>query len=212
MKTCKKCNHDKPIDSFTVDTRYRDGRYPWCAECRRAWRQARKDKQRELHRAWSNRNREHVREMALENYYRHKDQYSQKRREYDREKWHTDPRVRNRKNAQKLRLYHTNPAYRRRHLETSRICVHRRRARIKGMSTHFTQQEWRDLCDKYGNRCLKCGKQGEMTPDHIVPISRGGSNDISNIQPLCLACNLHKHAKTADYRPLKQSALEWGDD
>ncbi len=44
-------------------------------------------------------------------------------------------------------------------------------------------------------QCQSCGKQyGEtdLTIDHIIPLARGGSNDISNLQTLCFSCNCKK--------------------
>lgn len=38
--------------------------------------------------------------------------------------------------------------------------------------------------------------------DHIVALVNGGSDDISNIQPLCRNCNADKGAQTIDYRGL----------
>jgi len=32
--------------------------------------------------------------------------------------------------------------------------------------------------------------------DHIVPLSRGGTNELANFQALCGRCNKEKHAKT----------------
>lgn len=65
---------------------------------------------------------------------------------------------------------------------------------------HHTQQEWRDLCAKYNQRCLACGQRLPLTKDHIVPVHLGGSDDISNIQPLCRSCNSSKNARIIDYR------------
>jgi 5-methylcytosine-specific restriction endonuclease McrA len=41
----------------------------------------------------------------------------------------------------------------------------------------------------FGRNCLKCGNTNDLTVDHIVPLSRGGSNYIYNLQPLCKRCN-----------------------
>lgn len=204
MKTCKKCGLDKPIDDFTVDTRYKDGRYPWCAECRRAWRKARRPRQNELQREWRKRDPEHAREYARE-YYQNNEPARTRNREAGRarekERWQNDPAYRERKNRNKMRIYYGNPTHRARHLMTAKVNVHKRRAIVRGLGAHFTPQEWRDLCAHYGNRCLRCGADGPLVPDHVTPLSRGGSNTIDNIQPLCSDCNARKHAHTVDYRP-----------
>jgi len=47
--------------------------------------------------------------------------------------------------------------------------------------------------DKY--QCQSCGKNGRETQlnvDHIIPLAKGGSNDISNLQTLCEGCNQQK--------------------
>ena len=73
-----------------------------------------------------------------------------------------------------------------------------------------------------GHVCVRCGREGShfyverhpnetqggkhlnlyavdpdgtevlMTVDHIVPKSLGGSNDLSNLQPMCMPCNQEK--------------------
>lgn len=46
------------------------------------------------------------------------------------------------------------------------------------------------------NGCFDWLKPRHMQIDHITPISRGGSDDPSNKQLLCYACNSSKNAKT----------------
>ena len=65
---------------------------------------------------------------------------------------------------------------------------------------HFTGLEWKLLKEKYGNICLCCRKKKKLTIDHIIPLSKGGTNYINNIQPLCKSCNSSKGTKTIDYR------------
>lgn len=48
--------------------------------------------------------------------------------------------------------------------------------------------------------CLKCGTSKNLTIDHVVPISKGGTNDLDNLQTLCRKCNVEKGSDTGDYR------------
>jgi hypothetical protein len=43
-----------------------------------------------------------------------------------------------------------------------------------------------------GGKCVKCGSKEKLEYDHIIPLSRGGSNTARNIQILCETCNHSK--------------------
>lgn len=52
--------------------------------------------------------------------------------------------------------------------------------RLKGIGKEF-----------YGLPCAECGNPAD-TIDHIKPISRGGTNELDNLQPMCWKCNRKK--------------------
>lgn len=68
----------------------------------------------------------------------------------------------------------------------------RRYAREKGAEGSHTFEEWKKLCEKFDNKCAKCKEAKKLTKDHIKPLSEGGTDYISNIQPLCRSCNSRK--------------------
>lgn len=43
-----------------------------------------------------------------------------------------------------------------------------------------------------GWACVLCGSGDNLTLDHIVPMSQGGGNKLSNLQTMCEACNSAK--------------------
>lgn len=53
-----------------------------------------------------------------------------------------------------------------------------------------------------GGKCLQCGSTNNLTIDHVIPLSRGGKNHISNYQTLCGSCNLKKGDKVRDLRAI----------
>lgn len=50
-----------------------------------------------------------------------------------------------------------------------------------------------DLLKDSGGRCMYCGcEDGPFEVDHIVPLSRGGTNDRANLAAACRGCNNKK--------------------
>lgn len=84
----------------------------------------------------------------------------------------------------------------------------RRRTRETQAGGSYTAAEFKALCKQYNGRCACCGKKAKLTADHVIPVSVGGSSDISNIQGLCKSCNSSKGTKTVDYRT-KPSIMRW---
>ena len=67
--------------------------------------------------------------------------------------------------------------------------------------------ELKERLISFGNVCFycKCGFTFDRvnplrvrTWDHVVPICRGGKNEIENLVPCCLHCNMKKHTKTKE--------------
>jgi len=61
----------------------------------------------------------------------------------------------------------------------------------KPIPSHIKQAVW----NRDKQQCVNCGSQMNLEFDHIVPVSRGGSNSVKNIQLLCLSCNRTKSNK-----------------
>jgi ribosomal protein L40E len=48
---------------------------------------------------------------------------------------------------------------------------------------------------RHGKVCAKCGATEDITIDHIIPIAKDGTNDLTNLQVLCRKCNASKGAR-----------------
>jgi 5-methylcytosine-specific restriction endonuclease McrA len=184
---CTRCRAWKEPDDFARDRTRKSGRRGHCRACEKENREANREKHRERHRSYYQRNRERILEYFHQLYRTH----GQKIRDKTN-RWHAQHAERMNKASRIWRK--NNP-------ERIRTYVRARRARKRGAPGSHTPAEWVALCIRYGNRCLSCGKPWPLSADHIVPLSRGGSNDIANLQPLCLSCNDRKGTKVIDYHP-----------
>lgn len=116
----------------------------------------------------------------------------EKRRIYDA-KWHSE---------NKERCSEVSKIYRQteRGIIAKRARAHNRRARKRGVVGTHTVEELHQQLKRQKGKCYYChvklGKgRDSWNGDHIIPLSKGGTNYISNIVISCPSCNFKKGTK-----------------
>ena len=187
VKPCKVCGGVKR------------NKYGKCIECRKKSHKKWSDKHPEYQHNWYQANMESVRERAKRWSRTHPDRKRSNDKEYyakNTDKRRAQSQEWYQSNKERRREYKRLPEVRRRYQAHQA----RRRSLKKGSKGTVTAQQFKELCERYDNKCLACGKKVTLTMDHVIPLSKGGIHDISNIQPLCLSCNSSKYDKYIDYR------------
>lgn len=218
IKRCTKCNEWKLLTEFHITSKKRGSKpRSVCKVCRKAARQVNAQKINEQGREYYKANSARIKASSRAYREANPERIKETNRRYvemNREKVREDQRKWRKANAEHLREWQCNYKasnadkyktyyrnYRIANPDKEVSKRHTRRAHIKAATGKFNQSEWRELCNFYQNTCLCCRANDKpLTPDHIIPLSCGGSNTIDNIQPLCLSCNLKKGTKIVDYR------------
>jgi 5-methylcytosine-specific restriction endonuclease McrA len=188
VKTCRKCGEEKPLEAFVKDKRCKDGCRPRCKSC------ANTEQRR---RYVANDYREQVRKYEVRNRGRLRVEARERMKEWR----HANPEKAAAAQARsRERLLATQPNYFRdyyhRNLERERRNgldrQHRRRALIGGPASPELAEFMAQLVQE---PCAYCGATENITVDHIVPISRGGTHEAENMAPACQRCNCSKGSK-----------------
>ncbi len=193
-KICSKCIQEKPLTTEFFNTQLRGlyGFKSYCKSCQsvqyKIWQEANKErlqakskaayaadpqKNKDANTAWRKANPEKRRESNKASRERHKEQ-----RRLDSIEW-----ARNNPEANKA----IKQAYvgRRREAEGS-----------------FTSGQFQKVIAFQKGLCFYCGEPGGLITEHVVPLSREGTNWIANIVASCVSCNGKKGTKTLEeFRP-----------
>lgn len=104
------------------------------------------------------------------------------------------------KNRDKILAFQKSPAGKAIHLKYRKSEKGRakrtRRSQNYRAAGDFDVDAWNAKLKEHNYECVMCGTTERITIDHIIPISKGGTNHIDNLQPLCMSCNCSKGAKT----------------
>lgn len=205
-KRCTKCGETKLLSQMKQN---RGQASSWCKACAAAGTRRYVAQHREevltKKREWHYTNRDRILMQKAEYRETRREELRAKARAYAADRIPllvAKARARRQANPGPSRAYHR--AWNSAHPEVMRAIQQRRRTRERGNGGSFTAAEWEALVVQYGRRCLMCGKQEpeiKLTIDHVIPIAQGGSNNVSNLQPLCSTCNKRKGAKILDLRP-----------
>lgn len=200
LKRCSKCGEMKPATAefFTRNKNAPDGLASQCKECRAAYYAANRKRIIEAAHIWYIANRErrkkYDRAYSAANSNRIVERI-RKWREANPERYVENNRARYEANKEQVAKY--SRAYRKEHPEVDRAHGLRRRALKRDAEGAHTATDIQAQYKRQNGKCYYCGQKvgKNYHVDHIVPLSRGGSNGPENLVIACPTCNLRKSDK-----------------
>lgn len=221
MKRCQRCGFEKPESEFGKNKSKKDGLTSYCKECITSyyaeWNKENSESRKETYKKYRENNKEKTYQATKKWRASNKEKVNLMKRVwafFNREKikmWHKEWYENNRDAilaTQREKAWYktekgkeTTKKWREQNKERIMVSNRNRKSALKNASGKVTVLEWEEIKDKYGNKCLRCGRsEVKLTMDHVIPIAVGGSNTADNIQPLCGSCNSKKNTKIEDYR------------
>lgn len=190
-KICRVCHEEKAISEFNWRGKWsKDGFNHACRVCTteasREWRKNNLEYAQKRENQYNQEHREEKRAYAKK--------YTKTHRQIIKEK------CKERYEENKDAMQEKSARWRKSNPDKRRIQHQRRRALKNNAFGDFSKDDLSRLTEAQDGKCLMCGKKEKLTIDHIVPLSKGGSHEITNIQLLCFSCNSSKKATTKDFR------------
>jgi len=192
--TCPMCEQCKPIALFHKSPKGKYGLAAYCKIC--AAQVGKRSLAKPEVKAKADKRRKDY-------YYEHQEEQKQ-----SRQQWYQANRERVLEGDHQFRKEHPEILAERwqrwakteRGYEHCRVRVRNRHARSKGAQGNYT---FNDIQKQYANQKGKCyycrvkikNHTSAYHIEHVIPLSRGGTNDMSNIVLACPSCNLSKSNK-----------------
>ena len=185
-KTCTKCKREQDVIQFSKDVTRKDGLFPQCNTCLAAYRASHREGKAEYNAAYREAHREDIAKLKVKYREEHRAEIAISRKAY--------------RAAHRQEIAASFSVWQKSNLDKCRSYNNKRRAHRAGNGGSHTAQEVRRQGCVQGWLCWWCGNdcKDEWHEDHLIPLSRGGHNDITNIVISCPTCNLKKHNKTPD--------------
>jgi len=189
-KICKKCNAE-------CDGKWRQSNPDKVKEYKRKYNQSHGEQIKESHAKWLAANLEQVRKRNAERGAKYSGRYCERLK-----KWYIANKER--LNEKSTKYYETHIEHLRskarqwakENPEKRKIQRHTRRTKKSQAGGSFTSDDIKAMLKRQKGKCIVCKVKivNNYQIDHIIPISKGGSSNPSNLQLLCPRCNLSKNS------------------
>jgi 5-methylcytosine-specific restriction endonuclease McrA len=190
MKTCNECGIEKPVSEYDKNKLGRFGLRSECKACRKIYKKERVNRPEHIARIQSPEYKTRRNAKSRELYKK----IPPEKKAAMSKRWSArmqDPEIKERY-RQINKIYRQTPRGR----AVLRAAEQRRRALELGSSGTFTKDDITLMFKNQKGRCWYCQtKLKRYEIEHRIPLSRGGSNNPSNLVLSCVTCNRSKGAK-----------------
>lgn len=196
-KICSKCGIEKIISEFHKKADSHDGLLGRCKSCykieRKLYRDAIPDRIKQWHRNYIDKDINKSREI----WKKASRKYKNSNRDILVKKERLARAINPEYFRQKTKKWQGNNP------EKVRLNRHKRRSRIESSDSNYNPEDIIRIYENQSERCFYCHKSITWPEkgthiDHKIPLSRGGSNEASNICLSCSRCNTSKGYKTVE--------------
>lgn len=208
-KICSRCGVEKPAEQFTPVKGRKSGLKSYCKECSNAQLRDRyradPESEKLRHKEDYDRNREARLETGRAYKVANKETLREKRKVYleankdavseSFKAWY----AKNRESqiAKAMKWHYDNFE---RSIQNIKANNAVRKSRKRASGGKMTSREWREILNYFNYCCAYCLRHsdevGRLELDHMMPVSRGGTADASNMVPACRSCNSSKLNRT----------------
>lgn len=194
MKTCTRCKEAKSLSEFTKNKGTKDGLAIYCRSCKSAMKREALEK-----------NGDKIREQKRACHHRYREKNNERSRLWTAEN-------KDRLNAEQRARYASDEAYRdymranalswpKKNPEAFKAIQKRRDERMKAIGGEIPDELKIEIWLDQEERCAYCGitlQFQECETDHLLAVSRGGTNERDNLRVACEHCNRSKGTKTLE--------------
>lgn len=168
-RICSSCNIERQIDEFIKDKKCSRGFARKCKQC-----------------AYDSRDKEKMSEVKKECYRKNKEKYKERIKQ-NTARYLEDGR----QSKWAIKWQKANPD------KVAEIKHRRRTRKMHNGRNDLTAEQIRQI--KSTGICYYCNEQFDnLSIDHVVPLSKGGENTLSNVVAACIQCNKRKNAKLVE--------------
>ena len=221
-RKCAKCKEYKVFDNFNKHKRMAFGVNNTCKVCRKEYREQNKEKTKN----YRDKNKERIKEIWREYYEQNKEKiksyrdknkdsrikYDKEYREQNKEKIKKKKKEYYFKNRDKIYKkinykYHNNSSFKlvnnfrnSNYKNLKRALEYYNNGKSDKLPTKSPSRMLLKLYEIQNHNCPYCfnNMKDDIHIDHIIPLSKNGSNKVHNLILCCSYCNLRKNAKELD--------------
>jgi hypothetical protein len=199
-KICTGCGEWKEWEAFSKDKTRGDGRQHRCRVCFARYHEENRDSIIEKQARYRAEHKDRERERKVRYQAENNDRLREYRARYNQENRDNIRECKARYRAENRDIVREKQArYREEHRDSINKKAVRYNAFRRSRSGSFTLEDLDRMVEEQNFRCFYCRMLLiDSHLEHKLPLCRGGTNDPSNLCMSCAACNLHKHAKTAE--------------